>query len=59
MATALGSNPELLACEAIERFVDYDVWFISEVEKGIAATDCGDLIDHDDIRKQIIGRFPG
>lgn len=29
----------MLAQEAIERFVDYDEWFINEVEKGLATAD--------------------
>jgi predicted transcriptional regulator len=45
--------------EAIERFLDYDEWFLREVEKGLAAADRGDLIDHDDISKPINSRHPG
>jgi hypothetical protein len=29
-----GTNPQELAREAIERLVDYDDWFVREVEKG-------------------------
>lgn len=36
----------MLAREAIERFVDYDEWFLSEVERGIASSDCGELLSH-------------
>jgi predicted transcriptional regulator len=36
LAAERGSNAEILAREAIERFVDYDEWFIAEVEKGLA-----------------------
>ena len=44
LKTARGSNAEILACEAIERFRDYDEWFIREVEKGIASADRGELL---------------
>jgi predicted transcriptional regulator len=29
--------------------VDYDEWFIREVEKGLAAADSGEFIDHEEI----------
>jgi predicted transcriptional regulator len=59
IAAARGRDAEQLAREAIERFIDYDEWFIREVETGIAAADRGDLVDHEDVRKHIDGRFPG
>ena len=38
-AAERGRDPKALAREAIERFVDYDEWFIREVEKGPAQID--------------------
>lgn len=35
--------------EAIERFVDYDEWFIREVEKGIAAAHRGEFLTHEEV----------
>jgi len=49
LAAARGSNPEVLAREAVERFVDYDEWFIREVEKGLASLDQGKLLSHDEV----------
>jgi len=49
IAAARGSDSELLAREAIERFVDYDEWFIREVEKGVAAADRGELLTHEEV----------
>jgi predicted transcriptional regulator len=45
--------------EAIERFVDYDEWFLREVEKGLAAADRGELIDQEEIGKLINRRHRG
>jgi predicted transcriptional regulator len=45
--------------EAIEKFVDYDEWFLREVEKGLSAANRGELIDHEDIGKLINRRYPG
>jgi predicted transcriptional regulator len=47
IAAARGSDAEFLAREAIERFVDYDDWFVREVEKGVAAADRGELLSHE------------
>ena len=33
--------------EAIERAVDYDDWFVREVEKGLAQIDAGQVLTHD------------
>jgi predicted transcriptional regulator len=52
------SDTMALAQEAIERFVDYDDWFVREVKKGLDAADRGELIDHEQVGKRIDSRFP-
>jgi hypothetical protein len=37
----------------------YDEWFIREVEKGLAAADRGEFIEHEEIGKLIDRRYPG
>ena len=59
LATERGRDTQALVQEAIERFVDYDEWFLREVEKGLDAADRGELIDHEDIGKLINRRYPG
>jgi predicted transcriptional regulator len=49
IADASGSNGEILAREAIERFVDYDEWFIREVEKGLAQIERGEVLSHAEV----------
>jgi predicted transcriptional regulator len=49
IAAARGSNPELLAQEAIERFVDHDESFVREVEKGLASADREELLNHEEV----------
>ena len=49
IAAARGSDAEVLAREAIERFVDYDEWFLREVEKGLAAADRGELLTQEEV----------
>jgi predicted transcriptional regulator len=57
IAAARGSDAELLAREAIERFVDYDEWFIREVEKGIASADRGKLLSHEEVGARLEKRI--
>ncbi len=59
LATQQGRDSESLVVEAVERMVNYDEWFVQEVEKGLAAADRGELIEHEDIRKLIDSRYPG
>jgi predicted transcriptional regulator len=49
LASQRGRDPESLATEAIERFVDYDGWFISEVEKGLAQIESGEVLTHEEV----------
>ena len=39
--------------------VNYDEWFLREVDRGLAAADRGELVDHNDVRKMIDERYPG
>ena len=59
LATEQGRDSEALIVEAVERMVNYDEWFLQEVEKGIAAADRGELVDHEDVKKLIDRRYPG
>jgi predicted transcriptional regulator len=59
LATQQGRDSESLVVEAVERMVSYDEWFLQEVEKGIAAADRGEVVGHDDVKKQIDRRYPG
>ena len=47
LAAQQGRDTEALAQKAIARFVDYDEWFLSEVEKGLASAGRGDLLTHE------------
>ena len=59
LAAERGCDKKVLVQQAIERFVDYDEWFLREVENGIAEADRGELIEHEDIGKLIDSRYPG
>ena len=59
LASQQGRDTEDLVVDAVERMVNYDQWFVREVEKGISAADQGELVDHDEVQKLIDRRYPG
>jgi len=59
LAAHQGRASEVLVVEAVERLVNYDQWFLREVEKGLAAADRGEFVEHFDLRKMIDERYPG
>ena len=59
LAAQQGRASEALVVEAVERLVNYDEWFLREVNKGIEEADRGELVDHADVRKMIDDRYPG
>ena len=59
LASQQGRDTEELVVDAVERMVNYDQWFMGEVEKGISAAERGELVDHDDVQKLIDRRYPG
>ena len=46
-ANRRGVSVEVLAREALERAVDYDDWFLREVETGLAQIEAGETLTHD------------
>jgi predicted transcriptional regulator len=48
-------NPDLQA----KRSLDYEAWFLREVDLGLAAANRGEFADHADVRKMIDERYPG
>lgn len=57
LAAQQGQATETLVVEALERLVNYDEWFLREVDKGLAAAEHGDLVDHAEVRKMIDSRY--
>jgi predicted transcriptional regulator len=48
-----GMSAETLAREAIERAIDYDAWFVREVERGLSQIATGDLLTHEAVGRQL------
>ena len=47
IANQRGCDAESVARDAIERLVNYDEWFIREVEKGLAQIERGEVLTHE------------
>jgi len=59
MAEQQGRDAQSLVKEAVERLVDQEDWFLQEVDKGLAAADRGEFVEHDAVRKLIDSRYSG
>ncbi len=58
MAAAQGRAAEALVQEAVDRLLRYEEWFAQEVDKGLAAADNGEFVEHAEIRRMIETRYP-
>ncbi len=58
LATEQGRAAEALVQEAVERLFGYDEWFSREVDKGLAAADKGEFVEHDAVLRMIESRYP-
>jgi predicted transcriptional regulator len=59
LAAEQGRPAEALVREAVEKLVDYDEWFLREVEKRLEAANRGEFVAHSEMRKMIDSRYPG
>jgi predicted transcriptional regulator len=57
IARERGTDPQTLAREAIEQFVDYDDWFVREVEKGLAQIERGEVLNHEEVGARLEKRL--
>jgi predicted transcriptional regulator len=46
-ASRRGMSVEVLAREALERALEYDEWFLREVETGLVEVDAGQTLTHE------------
>jgi predicted transcriptional regulator len=53
LAAQQGRDAEALVREAIERLVDYDEWFIREVENRLDQIEHGKVLTHEQVGTQI------
>lgn len=49
VAAQQGRDAQSLVQEAVQRLVDYDQWFVGEVEKGLAQIERGEVLEHEEV----------
>jgi predicted transcriptional regulator len=54
-----GTDAAVVAREAIERLVDYDDWFVREVEKGLTQIQRGETLSHEEVGARLSERLAG
>ncbi len=57
LAARSGKNTAELVQEAVDRLLDYESWFVQEVEKGLAQAARGELIEHEEVVARIEKRL--
>jgi predicted transcriptional regulator len=57
LARRTGRDVETLAQEALERYTDYEAWFLEQVEIGLAAAEAGQLLEHDEVVARVERRL--
>ena len=59
LAEERGTDAQALAREAIVRLLDYEDWFVREVEKGLAQVDSGNTLTHEEVGTHLEKYLPG
>lgn len=49
VAAQQGRDAQSLVIEAVERLIDYEAWFVQEVEKGLAEIERGEVLEHEEV----------
>lgn len=57
IARERGTDAQALAREAIERLVDYDDWFVREVDKGLGQIKRGETLSHEEVGSRLDKRL--
>ena len=57
LALRTGRGTDELLQEAVDRLLEYNVWFEQKVSASIAQADRGELIDHNDVRVRVMKRL--
>jgi predicted transcriptional regulator len=51
VARAMSRSRAWVINQAVERFLDYEEWFVAEVKLGLAEANAGQVIDHEAVVK--------
>jgi len=53
IASQQGRDSADLVVEAVQRMVDFEAWFASEVDKGLAQVTSGKTLSHEEVGKRL------
>lgn len=53
MARALDRSRNYLVNQALREYLKTHAWQIEKISQGIAAADCGELVSHDDVMREM------
>jgi RHH-type rel operon transcriptional repressor/antitoxin RelB len=57
LAALTGRTAGELVRELVEAYVAHDEWFQTEVRKGLAEAQAGEMIDHEEVAQRMESRF--
>lgn len=52
LAKAMNRSRAWVINEAVERYLDYEEWFIQQVQEGLKEAQAGNLFDHEEMVKK-------
>ncbi|WP_028577165.1 CopG family ribbon-helix-helix protein [Desulfomicrobium escambiense] len=55
IAASLGRPRSWVINDAVTKYLEYEVWFLEEVQRGLDAAEHGDLVTHDEVKDSIRG----
>jgi predicted transcriptional regulator len=57
IASRFGTRAELFVTNVVARYLDEEARFLAAVEKGIAAADCGEFIEEEEMDARLEAMF--
>jgi predicted transcriptional regulator len=57
LASTQGRDATALVVEAVERLIEYDAWFIAQVDKGLAQVEAGRALSQEDVGRRVKARI--
>jgi predicted transcriptional regulator len=57
LASVQGRDSTALVVEAVERLVEYDAWFVAQVDKGLAQIEAGLTMSHEEVGSRLQERL--
>jgi predicted transcriptional regulator len=57
LASTQGRDATALVVEAVERLIEYDAWFVAQVDKGLAQVEAGQTLSHEDVGRRVKARI--